>query len=51
LYLLLRVKRVNVTVNADSRRNTQSAKPQSEVTNSDSALTAEAIKYAVERQG
>src|SRR5688500_5741759 len=28
LYLLLRVNRINVTVNADSRRNTQSTKPQ-----------------------
>jgi cytoskeletal protein RodZ len=46
LYLLLRVKRVNVTVNADSRKNAQSTKPQTEVTNSDSALTAEAINMA-----
>jgi hypothetical protein len=46
LYLLLRVQRVNVTVNADSRRNTQSTKPQTEVTNSDSHLTAEAINMA-----
>lgn len=46
LYLLVRVKRVNVTVNADSRRNTQSTRPQREVKNSDSALTAEAINMA-----
>jgi len=46
LYLLVRVQRVNVTVNADSRRNSQSTKPQTEVTNSDSALTAEAINMA-----
>lgn len=46
LYLLMRVNRVNVTVNADSRRNTQSTKPQTEVTNSDSALTADAINTA-----
>ncbi len=46
LYLLMRVQRVNVTVNADSRRNDQSTKPQTEVTNSDSALTAEAINMA-----
>lgn len=46
LYLLLRVQRVNVTVNADSRRHAQSSKPQTEVTNSDSALTAEAINMA-----
>src|ERR1043165_7032413 len=39
LHLLLRVKRVNITVNADARRKTQSTKPQSELTNSDSALT------------
>ena len=46
LYLLVRAQRVNVTVNAESRRNTQSTKPQSEVTKSDSALTAEAINIA-----
>jgi hypothetical protein len=46
LYLLVRVKRVNVTVHADSRRNTQSPKPQNEVTNSDSVLTADAINIA-----
>ena len=46
LYLLMRVKSVNVTVNADSRRNNQSTKPQTEVTNSDSHLTAEAINMA-----
>ena len=46
LYLLMRAKRVNVTVNAESRRNTQSTKPQNEVTNSESALTAEAINLA-----
>src|ERR1044072_9916058 len=34
LYLLVRVQRVNVTVNADTPRKTQSPKPQSEVTNS-----------------
>lgn len=45
LYVLMRVKRVNVTVNADSRRDTQSTKPQT-VTNSDSHLTAEAINMA-----
>lgn len=46
LYLVLRVQRVNVTVNADSRKNTQSTRPQTEVTNSDTALTAEAINLA-----
>jgi hypothetical protein len=45
LYVLMRVRRVNVTVNADSRRDTQSTKPQT-VTNSDSHLTAEAINMA-----
>jgi hypothetical protein len=45
LYLLMRAQRVNVTVNADSRRKAQS-KPQNELTNSDSALTAEAINMA-----
>jgi len=43
LYLFVRTQRVDVTVNADSRRNTQSPKPQTEVTNSDSGLTADAI--------
>jgi hypothetical protein len=51
LYLLVRVKRVSVTVNADSRRKTQSPKPQSEVTNSDSGLTAEAINIARDAAG
>ena len=46
LYLLLRVKRVNVRVNAESRRNPQSTKPQNEATKSDNALTAEAIDMA-----
>jgi len=46
LYLLMRAKRVNVTVNADTRKNTQSTKPQNEVTNSESALTADAINIA-----
>src|ERR1700750_2924320 len=45
-YLVVRAKRVNVTVNAESRKNAQSTKSQSEVTNSDSALTAEAINLA-----
>jgi hypothetical protein len=43
LYLLMRVQRVSVTVNADSGRNTQRTKPQNEVANSDSHLTGEAI--------
>src|SRR5215218_120812 len=36
LYVLLRVRRVNVTVNGDSRKTAQSSKSQTEVTNSDS---------------
>jgi hypothetical protein len=46
LYLLMRAKRVNVTVNAESRRNSHGPKPQSEVTQSDNSLTAEAINIA-----
>jgi hypothetical protein len=46
LYLLVRVRHVNVTVNAGSRRNPQSPKPQNDVTNSDSVLTADAINIA-----
>jgi hypothetical protein len=46
LYLLVRVKRVNVTVNADSRTNAPSTKPRGEVANSDSHLTSEAINMA-----
>ena len=46
LYLLMRTQLVNVTVNADSRRNAQSTKPQTEVANSDTALTADAINIA-----
>lgn len=46
LYLLMRVNRVSVTVNAESRGNAQRTKPPAEVTNSDSALTAEAINMA-----
>jgi len=45
-YLVVRAKRVNVTINAESRKNAQSMKSQSEVTKSDSALTAEAINLA-----
>jgi len=46
LYLLMRAKRVDVTVNAESRRSAQSTKPQNEMANSESALTAEAINLA-----
>jgi len=51
LYLVMRVNRVNVTVNADSRRNPQSSRPQTEVTNSDNSLTAEAINLARKEAG
>lgn len=46
LYLLMRAKPVNVTVNAESRRTAQGTKSQSEVTNSESGLTADAINIA-----
>lgn len=46
LYLLVRAQRVNITVNAESRRNPQSTKPQKEATNSDNGLTADAINIA-----
>jgi hypothetical protein len=46
LYLLARVKRVNVTVQADSRRDAQNAKPKGDASNSENALTAEAINMA-----
>ena len=46
LYLLMRAPRVSVSVNADSRRNAQSPKPQTDVTTSESGLTAEAINIA-----
>ncbi len=51
LYLLVRAQRVKVTVNAESRRTTQSTKPQSEVTNSDNALTADAINMLRKEAG
>src|SRR2546428_9123794 len=46
LYLLLRVNRVNVRVQGDSRSNTQADKPKSESNNSENGLTAEAINIA-----
>jgi hypothetical protein len=46
LYLLIRVKHVSVSVNADSRKNAQSSRPQTDVTVSDSVLTADAINIA-----
>lgn len=46
LYLFVRAQRVNVTVNAESRRHSQTTKPQNEGGNSESALTADAINTA-----
>lgn len=46
LYLLIRVKHVNVLVQADPRRDMQNAKPQTAPANSENALTAEAINLA-----
>jgi hypothetical protein len=43
LYLLLRVNRVNVRVQADSRRDAQNAKPKNDSNNSENGLTADAI--------
>jgi len=51
LYLLLRVNRVNVRVQADSPREAQSAKPKGEANNSENAVTAEAINIAREAAG
>lgn len=45
LYLLLRVNRVNVKVDADSRRDTQNAKPKTDA-NSENDLTQDAINIA-----
>src|SRR5438045_9389954 len=42
LYLLLRVNRVNVRVQADSPREAQSATPNGEANNSEKAVTREA---------
>ncbi len=46
LYLLLRVNRVNVRVDADSRRDPQSAKPNANSKTTDNTLTSEAIDIA-----
>jgi len=51
LYLLLRVNRVNVRVQADSPREAQSAKPKGEANSSENAVTAEAINIAREAAG
>jgi hypothetical protein len=46
LYLLLKINRVNVTVQADSQRDNQNAKPKSDSKNSENVLTEDAIKIA-----
>jgi len=46
LYMLMRVKRVPVTVQADSRKGAQELKPKSDAGNSESVLTEEAINLA-----
>src|SRR5438067_1500471 len=46
LYLLLKVNRVNVRVDADSRRDSQSAKPNPNSNNPENSLTSEAINIA-----
>ena len=51
LYLLLRVNRVNVKVQADARPDSQNAKPKSDFTNSENGLTAEAINIARNASG
>lgn len=45
LYLLLKVNRVNVKVDADSRRDTQNSKPKADA-NSENNLTQDAINIA-----
>lgn len=51
LYLLTRVSRVNVKVDADSPRNSQVAKANDQSTNADDKLTLEAINKAREAAG
>src|SRR5690242_5436791 len=46
LYLLLRVKRVDVRVQADSQRTSQGAKTQPSPNNSENGLSGEAINIA-----
>src|SRR5713226_6100259 len=46
LYLLLRINRVNVKVQADSRPDVPSAKPKADANNPENGLTAEAINIA-----
>jgi hypothetical protein len=51
LYLLLRVNRVNVRVQADARPDLQNAKPKTDSANSENGLTAEAINIARNASG
>lgn len=51
LYLLLRVNRVDVKVQADSRRDLQTSKPSANASNPDNTLTAEAINIARSASG
>jgi cytoskeletal protein RodZ len=51
LYLLLRVNRVNVKVQADARPDSQNARPKTDATNSENGLTAEAINIARNASG
>ncbi|HEX3144550.1 MAG TPA: hypothetical protein VHQ64_11315, partial [Pyrinomonadaceae bacterium] len=51
LYLLTRVSRVNVKVDADSPRNSQVTKANDQSTNADDKLTLEAINKAREAAG
>jgi len=51
LYLLLRVNRVDVKVQADSRRELQTPKPSPNANNPDNTLTAEAINIARSASG
>jgi hypothetical protein len=51
LFLLLRVNRVNVRVQADARPDSQNAKPKTDSANSENGLTAEAINIARNASG
>src|SRR5205085_215484 len=51
LYLLLRVNRVNVRVQAGARPDSQNAKPKTDSANSENGLTAEAINIARNASG
>jgi hypothetical protein len=51
LYLLLRINRVNVSVQADPRRDAQNAKLKPDSNNSENGLTADAINIAREAAG